>query len=92
MSSIRVLKKELNTFSEELKQEIQTYLKFHPEFSRQKAVELTMEIDEVRKKFISKIHKADKEGGTNLKKYYSDILKDMRKDLDKVMDKLSSKV
>ncbi|NBC83621.1 MAG: hypothetical protein GVY19_09585 [Bacteroidetes bacterium] len=90
MSSIRLLKKELNTFSEELKQEIQTYLKFHPDFSREKAVELTMEIDKVRKNFIQKIHTADDKGGEKLKKYYSDMVKDMKKELDKVMENLSA--
>lgn len=92
MASVRLLKKELNVFAESLKQEIHTYLKFHPEFSREKAVELTMEIEAIRKDFIHKIYHPDPKAKDNLKKYYTGLMKDIRKELDKVMGKLSAKV
>jgi len=91
MSSIRILKKEINNFASELKNEIQDYLKFHPEFSREDAVKLALEIEELRIEAMHNLNEQKNKQSEKSKKLFSEILEKAKSDLLKTMDKLGAK-
>ena len=91
MTSIKNLKKEINTYTMELVSECFTYKYFHPEEGDDKINSVVADLVNLRNELISRINHPDevaKSKGTRA--YYRKILEDLYEQSNKLIDKLAN--
>ena len=91
MTSIKNLKKEINSYIMELISECFTYKYFHHEEDDDKVNSIVADLVNLRNELISRINNPDKETKSKGKNaYYRKILDDLYEQSNKLMDKLAN--
>ena len=74
MASIKTFKKEVNRLSNDLKNEVRNYKKFHPEYSCEQEEDLIIKIESNRKDIIARLnHLSSRDGNLDMKAVIHDF-------------------